>query len=1217
MKPFNEVFPMLPSQVIADFHHAGVKDVTFEEASGKLIVWLYFADGSFPDTQPLATTITTTLGVKQCTLRSSAPFDAFRVSFANAIIAQKLPSANSLLADAEWTISDGSLHITPKRSIPPHMVETLQADCLSALAIYYENLTYVEISEGSEEVSHVEHEANRASRLRKIQESMPALTPVGTSALLGSAFVPTPILMEQIGAETTKVCVQGHIFSVESAETRTGVRLSFDITDFTSSVRVQRFYPTSSDFQHTDTKVDPKTILSLVKPGMTVAVKGKMEWKRYGETEEQILRPDAILPITIPMTRMDDAPQKRVELHLHTNMSDMDALTDPDKLMKRLTSWGHTAVGITDHGVVHAFPTAMNARSKHIKDKDFKVLYGCEAYFVDAEKLKNRSRHSFHIILFATNAVGLRNLYELISKAHIENFHRHPNVTRADLTQYREGLLIGSACEAGELFSDILAGCPWEELVQTCSFYDYLEIQPICNNRFLIDKKLAADNAALQNFNRTIVSLGDATGKPVVATGDVHFLDPEDEIYRKILLCSKDMIDDNPLPLFLRTTQEMLDEFSYLGAEKAFEVVVTNTNLIADRCQPIQPIRKNEFFPPHIVGSAEELRHLSMTRAEELYGNPIPDHIYERIQVELEPIIKGGYDVIYMTAQKLVAQSLKDGYLVGSRGSVGSSLVAFLAGITEVNALSPHYRCATCCYSEFPETPTAACGVDMPAKDCPTCRIPMVRDGFNIPFATFLGFEADKKPDIDLNFSGEYQFRAHQNTVELFGAQNVFKAGTIATVAAKTAVGFVLKYMEKEGHGLPPAEINRLAKGCEGVRRTTGQHPGGLIVVPAANNINEFTPIQHPANKKGDIITTHFDYHSIEDNLLKLDLLGHDDPTMIRHMEDMTGIKVQNIDLGDPATMSLFTTSKALGFENDSILGVTGACDVPEFGTRFVREMLVQTKPTTFDELVRISGLSHGAEVWLGNAADLVAAGTATLKEVVCARDDIMVYLIQMGMDKLQAFHIMESVRKGKGLKPEWEQDMKTVGVPAWYISSCKKIQYMFPRAHAVAYVMSAFRIAWFKVNYPKAFYSAYFTIRAGGLDANVMVSGIDKLRSRILELLKLAKPTANDKDKLTMLEVCYEFYRRGFCFEQISLLHSDAKRFTITDKGLRLPFIAMPGLGDKAAEELVKERDKQAFLSIDELSARCKGLDKTNIEKLRDAGALGDLPDSMQITLF
>jgi DNA polymerase-3 subunit alpha (Gram-positive type) len=1060
------------------------------------------------------------------------------------------------------------------------------------------------------------YEDIKEQKIQALKENMPVITNAA-HAIFGPSFKAKPIEMQSITGDMDKVCVAGTVFAVDSADTRSGFRLCFDITDNTSSVRVQRFFQNRGE--HERNKQD-YTELKQIKRGMSISVKGRLEWKTFGDKEEQVLRPDAIIPFEWEGgAREDSAPKKRVELHLHTNMSDMDGLTDVDSLMKRCAKWGHKAVAITDHGVIHAFPNAMNARFKRVKDEEFKVLYGCEAYLVDDRaKMRERGIHSYHITLLAKNAVGMRNLFELISKAHIDGFHYHPNLSYEDIEKYREGLLIGSACEAGELFSAVIAWKPMEELKQIAAFYDYLEIMPVCNNMFLIEKGSAQNVEQLRDFNKTVVHVGAMVGKPVVATCDAHFLDPGDEIYRTVLLTAKEFNTNHPMPFYFRTTDEMLEEFAYLGEDKAFEVVVTNTNLIADMCEPIQPVKKDKFFPPRIKGSAEELRCLSYNRAKELYGDPIPKHIDERMSMELEPIIRGGFDAIYMSAQKLVSQSLEAGYPVGSRGSIGSSIIAYLTGITEVNALPPHYRCPVCKWSEFSESPEGACGVDMPKKECPECGADTARDGFDIPFATFLGFEGEKVPDIDLNFSGEYQEEAHRNAIELFGENNVYRAGTIATVAEKTAVGFTLKYMEKKGLTLPQAEINRLAKGCEGVRRTTGQHPGGLVIVPEGNNINEFTPVQHPANKRDSgVITTHFDYHSIEDNLVKLDLLGHDDPTMLKHLKDMTGVKMTDIDLGDSDTMSLFQSSKVLGFENDEILGVTGACDVPEFGTRFVREMLVQTKPTTFDELVRISGLSHGTDVWLGNAADLVAQNIATLKNVICARDDITLYLSNMGLDRREAFNISESVRKGKGLRPEWEHNMVQAGVPPWYIQSCKKIKYMFPKAHAVAYVMSAFRIAWYKVNYPKEFYSAYFSIRVGVLDSKLMTVGMEKLRTRVLDMLKQPKLTQNEKDKLTMLEVCYEFNKRGFEFEPIDLWKSDAVKFKVTEKGLRLPFIAQPGIGEKAAADIMREREKSAFLSIDDLSARCKALDKTNIEELRQSGALGDLPESLQLSLF
>ena len=701
------------------------------------------------------------------------------------------------------------------------------------------------------------------------------------------------------------------------------------------------------------------------------------------------------------------------------------------------------------------------------------------------------SLRSHHLIILVKNLTGLKNLYQLISFSHLKYFKRHPIIPADLLMKYREGLILGSACEAGELFSAVVEGKPWNELKEIASFFDYLEIQPIGNNRFMLESGAARDEEQLREFNRTVLKLGDALQKPVVATGDVHFLEPEDAQYRAILMAGMGFSDaDKQAPLYFKTTNEMLEEFSYLGRERAREVVVENPNKIADWCEDIKPV-PDDKCPPVIPGSAEEIETMAKQKAAELYGDPLPQLIQQRLDAELIPIIKNGFDVMYLIAQKLVAKSLEDGYLVGSRGSVGSSFVAYLTGITEVNSLPAHYRCPQCKHSIFPEDSQYGCGVDLPDKICPQCGAPLVKDGFNIPFATFLGFNGEKAPDIDLNFSSEYQARAHRELIRMFGEDHVFRAGTIGTVKSKTAYGFVKKYNEERGLTPGKAEENRLVVGCTGIKRTTGQHPGGLIIVPNDRTIYEFCPVQRPADDTStDIITTHFDYHSIDQNLLKFDMLGHEDPTMIRALEDLTGVNAREIPLDDPETMSIFTSLKALHIDDDGSFGKTGATAIPEFGTRFVRGMLEMTKPSTFDELLRISGLSHGTNVWLNNAKDYIESGDATLKDVISVRDDIMTFLIQKGLEPQQAFKMSESVRKGKGLKPEWEEEMREHGIKEWYIESCKKIQYMFPRAHAAAYVMMAYRIAWFKVHQPMAFYSAYFGIRAPAFDANLMCKG-------------------------------------------------------------------------------------------------------------------------------
>ena len=766
-----------------------------------------------------------------------------------------------------------------------------------------------------------------------------------------------------------------------------------------------------------------------------------------------------------------------------------------------------------------------------------------------------------------------------------------PIIPKSELIAHREGLIIGSACEAGELFRAVADHKDWEELKRIASFYDYLEIQPICNNRFMLREGAVRSEEELRDFNRTIVRLGEELGKRVVATGDVHFQEPEDEVYRHILLASKKFPDANaPLPIYFRTTDEMLREFEYLGKEKAYEVVVTNTRAIADQIESIELLPKGKLFPPRLENSREDLNRLVWDKVHELYGDEPPKLIKDRLDIELGGIL-GKYDVVYMSAQKLVQRSLECGYLVGSRGSVGSSLVAYMSGITEVNSLPPHYRCPKCRHSEFITDGSYGCGADMPDKNCPECGTKYVKDGFDIPFETFLGFGGGKVPDIDLNFSGEYQARAHRHAIEMFGETQVFRAGTIGTLAEKTAFGFVKKYLEENGIQSGAAEIDRLTAGCVGVRRTTGQHPGGLVVVPDDLEIEDFCPVQHPADAEdSDTITTHFEYHCMEDNLLKLDMLGHDDPTMIRMLEDLTGVNARTIPLDDPDTMSIFTSSKVLGFENDDLLGPTGAVAIPEFNTRFTRQMLIDTQPKDFNTLVRLSGFSHGTDVWLGNARELIVSGTASVLETVGCRDDIMLYLISMGLDPKMSFKIMEAVRKGKvkkgGFQDGWVEAMQEHDVPEWYIESLAKIGYLFPKAHAVAYVMMAFRIAWFKVHEPLAFYATFFTVRAKAFDAEYCCAGLDAVKRKIREIENNKDASAVEQDLMTTLEVCYEFYRRGFHFDTIDIYRSDATRFTVTEGGLLPPMC-------------------------------CNKLSKTHIEQLRALGAFAGMADTSQLTLF
>ena len=858
---------------------------------------------------------------------------------------------------------------------------------------------------------------------------------------------------------------------------------------------------------------------------------------------------------------------------------------------------------------------------KMLEDLDVNTLQQINPAMTRLRGAGKAKRQPRHLIVLARNQTGLRNLYKLISLSHLEHFRRYPIMPKSLINENREGLIIGSACEAGELFDAVVKHKSWEELKRIASWYDFLEIQPLCNNMFMLRRGTVNSVEELREFNRTIVRLGKELGKPVCATGDVHFLDPEDEIYRHILLASKGFEDANePLPIYFKTTAEMLEEFSYLGEETAREVVVDNTNLIADWCERIDPLPQG-LFPPKLENSAGELKQLVWDRVHDLYGDEPPAVVTDRVNVELGDIINCKYDVIYMSAQKLVQNSLEHGYLVGSRGSVGSSLVAFMSGITEVNSLPAHYRCPKCKHSDFEAGKDYGCGADMPDAVCPVCGTPYAKDGFNIPFETFLGFGGDKVPDIDLNFSGFYQAKAHRYTFELFGDTHVFRAGTIGTVAEKTAFGYVKKYLEENGLHVTKAEENRLAQGCTGVKRTTGQHPGGMVVIPQDKEIYDFCPVQHPADDTGtDIVTTHFEYHSMESNLLKLDMLGHDDPSMVRILEDLTGVDAKKIPLDDPDTMSIFTSSKVLGYEDDKLLGPTGAVAVPEFNTRFTRGVLEETQPTQFDMLLRISGFTHGTDVWLGNARDIITSGTGGVSECVGCRDDIMIYLIKCGMKEKRAFKIMESVRKGRGLPDGAEQEMKDHGVPDWYIDSCKKIKYLFPKAHAVAYVMMAFRIAWFKVHRPLAFYAAYFSIRAKAFDEAFMCRGMETAQRKIREIqAKDKEASAVEQDMLTTLEVVYEFYLRGFTFHHLDLYQSDATMFTmdLEHNALIPPFVSVAGLGETAAESIVEQRKGRSFISVEEFSAACPKVSKTHIELLKAAGALGTMPDTSQLTLF
>lgn len=847
----------------------------------------------------------------------------------------------------------------------------------------------------------------------------------------------------------------------------------------------------------------------------------------------------------------------------------------------------------------------------------------CEIDPALAATAGTKFKRSKHICILVKDKVGLKNLYKLISNSYIQNFNKFPIILRSDIEKHREGLLIGSACEAGELFDAILNGESKARIKKIADFYDYLEIMPLANNQFLVEKGMVKDREGLIELNKKIIKLGHDLHKPVVATGDVHFMEPEEEVYRRILLSAKKFSDvDKPMPLYFRTTDDMMEEFSYLGEKLCHEVVIKNPNLIADMCEKIELLPK-KLFPPRIENSDGQLKDLVYGKMQDIYGENPPDIVKNRVETELTDILNANYDVIYMSAQKLVEDSNKNGYLVGSRGSVGSSIVAFMSGITEVNSLPAHYVCPSCKNADFKSGEGFGCGADMPDALCPNCGTKYNKDGFDIPFETFLGFGGGKVPDIDLNFSGEYQARAHKYTEELFGSDHVFRAGTISTLAEKTAYGYVKKYMEERGIEASKAEENRLARGLVGVKRTTGQHPGGLVVIPDDMEIEDFCPVQHPADDpERGIITTHFEYHCMEDNLLKLDELGHDDPTMLKYLGDLTGIDVQKIPLDDPETMRIFKSAAPLKVAtNDPIIGKTGSIGIPEFGTGFTRQMLIDTQPEAFATLVQLSGFSHGTDVWLGNAKDLIMSGTATVNQTIACRDDIMLYLISCGIDEKRAFKIMELVRKGKGLPEGADEEMRKAGVPEWYIESCNKIKYLFPKAHAVAYVMMAFRIAYFKVHHPLAFYSAYFYRRSqkDSFDAGIMTQGQKAVLAKINEIDKAEKTSAKEEDLRTTLEAVYEFYERGFSFAPISLGDSDATRFLLVgDNMLRAPFISISGLGATAANDLMACRSRaHEFISIEELSAACPKVSQTSLEALKNMGALGDMPEESQMSLF
>lgn len=1043
--------------------------------------------------------------------------------------------------------------------------------------------------------------------------------------IFGNFKYAKPKAMQDIkfGDETfdkTQVLVWGEIFKSEVRDNKDGTRyiIDFSITDDTGSFCCSLI----------DAKEQLEYVKDQIKTGLTVIVRGVLSYNDF--KKDFIIRPNSIATIS-KVEATDEAPEKRVELHLHTNMSAMDAMTSAKAIVKRAMKWGHKAIAITDHGCVQAFPEACNTA----RGSGFKIIYGCECYLVNdynedgskktLEEIK--ADKYYHCILLVKNKTGLKNLYKLVSASNIDYFHKKPRMPKSLINERREGLIIGSACEAGELYRAILAGESKEKLIEIASFYDYLEIQPTGNNEFMITKndgeyEKINSYADIENINRMIINLGDELGKKTVATGDVHFLNKNDAKYRAILQSGQGFSDaDNQAPLYLKTTEEMLQDFAYLGEETAKEVVITNTNIIADMIEPdILPIPDGTFNPV-IPGAEEDLTKCCWDRAKEWYGDPVPEVVAERLDKELKSIIANGFAGLYMIARLLVKHSEECGYYVGSRGSVGSSFVAIMAGISEVNPLQPHYRCPECRYSEFFLHNEVGSGFDLPPKNCPHCDTPMVRDGHEIPFETFLGFYGDKSPDIDLNFAGEYQSQSHRYTEELFGKAYVFKAGTISGVAEKTAYGFVKKYVEERGLLMTKAEIDRLTLGCTGVKRTTGQHPGGMVVVPNTYEVEDFTPVQRPADDATkDIITTHFDFNSMHDTLLKLDELGHDVPTIYKHLTDLTGIDVLDIDISDRKLYELCTSPEPLGVTAEELGWPTGTLSIPEMGTDFTKGMLLEARPQTFADLIQIAGLSHGTAVWLGNAQDLIKEGVCTISEVIGTRDSIMVYLLHKGLEPKDAFNIMEDVRKkNKQLKPEQENLMREHGVPEWYIDSCKKIQYMFPKAHAAAYIIASLRLAWFKVYKPLEYYCAYLTVRGGDVDAESMSKGKEAVKTLLQMIRNKGKEASNaEKDKETIMMIVYEAMVRGVEFLPIDIYKSTADSYEPEDGKIRMPFAALAGVGGAAAEQLAKAREDGGaeFSSIEDFEIR-SGAGKSTVALLKACGAFGDLPDSDQISLF
>ncbi|WP_315452277.1 PolC-type DNA polymerase III [uncultured Selenomonas sp.] len=1024
--------------------------------------------------------------------------------------------------------------------------------------------------------------------------------------------------------EVKNVVLEGEVFAPQANQLKSGAYiLLLKFADRTNGIACKKFFGARGKTTQEDVDAEVARILKAIGKGCSVRIQGKIEYDKF--ISDYVLFIDSMEKRSVPQ-REDTAEVKRVELHAHTKMSALDAVVPPKVLVETAARWGWPAVAITDHGVVQAFPEAMNtARALKKKGTDIKIIYGMEGYLLD----KPEDRRAHHIIFLAQNKTGLYNLYRLVSLSHIRYFRGtkkrgRPCIPRAVLQQYRAGIIVGSACEAGELIRGIVAGRPDEELEEIAKFYDFLEIQPIHNNDFLkFDQRFPMQtDEDLRDINRKVDALARKLDKMLIATCDVHFLNPEDAVYRAMIQKANGYNDaDRQPPLYLRTTDEMLAEFDYLGAERAYECVVTNPRKIADMVEHFLPI-PDELYAPTVPGADREIQEMSYARARKLYGENLPKVVSDRLELELKPILKHGFSALYIIAQRLVKKSNDDGYLVGSRGSVGSSFVATMIGVTEVNPLPPHYRCRHCQYNEFRDDGSVGSGFDLPSMDCPVCGTPLTKDGHNIPFAVFLGFDGDKVPDIDLNFSGDYQPTAHKYTEVLFGKMNVFRAGTISGLQDKNAFGYAMRYYEDMGETKGRAYIEHMMRGCMGVKATTGQHAGGIMVVPRDMDVHYFTPIQRPANNmESDTLTTHFDYHSISERLVKLDILGHDDPTVIKMLEELTHRDPETIPFDDPATMSIFTSTEALGITPEELGANMGTYGIPEFRTSFTQKMIDDSNPDCFADLVRISGFSHGTNVWLGNAQDLIKAGTSTLKDAISARDDIMNYLMQNGIEPLLSFKTMENVRKGKGIAPDVVEKLRTGGIPEWYIDSCQKIKYLFPRAHATAYVMMGYRIAFCKVHYPLAYYAAYFSIRADEFDANIISKGKDAIKAAIDGLNAEArehrgKLDNKKQDILIVLQLAWEMYLRGFSCEPVDLYTSDAEKFILHDTSLLPPLTALPGMGQKAAQAIVEARQYGRFISIEDLATRAH-IPTPAVELLREHGCLDGMMESNQVELF